>query len=108
MAKEKPRLLKVGKNGEIKLPLDVLEALGHEEGEEVRIYIDTRRKQLRIERYVDDPWGEALKKKEERGFEDLMGDQKARDEAAKNLFEERLKKAKPEKKDPKDDPDYWR
>ncbi len=59
MAKEKPRLLKVGKNGEVKLPLDVLDAIGHENGEDVRIFVDTRRKQIRLERYVDDPWADA-------------------------------------------------
>ena len=108
MAKEKPRLLKVGKNGEIKLPLDVLDAIGHEDGEDVRIFVDTRRKQLRIERYVDDPWADAMKAKDEKGFDDLIGEQKDREDAAKKLFDERIKDPPKSDRKPEDDPDYWR
>ena len=108
MAKEKPRTIKVGANGEIKLPQDVLEAIGHEEGEDVRIFVDTRRKQLRIDRHVDDPWADALKAKDEKDFEDLMGEQKDREDAAKKLFDEKLKDPPKVDRKPEDDPDYWR
>ncbi len=108
MAKKKPRTLKVGKNGEVKLPPDVLEAIGHEEGEDVRIFVDTRRKQVRLERHVDDPWADALKQKDEKGFDDLMDEQKGREDAAKRLFEERLKDPPKRDRKPEDDPDHWR
>ena len=107
MAKKKPRLLDVGSNWEIKLPADVVEALGLESGEKVQIYIDARRKAVRLERHVDDPWGEALKEKDTPGFEDLMEDHQTREEDAKKLFEQKLKE-KPEKRRPEDNPDLWR
>lgn len=108
MAKEKPRTLKVGRNGEVKLPPDVLEAIGHEEGEDLRIFVDKRRKQVRLERHVDDPWGDALKKKEEKDFDDLIDQQRDREDAAKRLFDERLKDPPKGDRRPEDNPDYWR
>jgi antitoxin component of MazEF toxin-antitoxin module len=107
MSKKKPRLLDVGPEFEVKLPADVVEALGLESGEKVQIYIDARRKAVRLERHVDDPWTEALKDKDTPGFEDLMQDHDARQEDAKKLFEQKLKE-KPEKPRPEDNPDLWR
>jgi antitoxin component of MazEF toxin-antitoxin module len=109
MAKEKKRLLKVGEGGTVKLPPDAMEHLGLEPGESVQIFVDTRRKQIRLERHVDDPWAEALKQKPETGFDELMDEQAERDEAANRLFDERLKDPpKPDERRPEDDPDYWR
>jgi len=106
MAKQK-RTLPVGANGEITLPPDALEQLGIEPGGSVEIFVDTRRKQIRIERHVDDPWADALKQKQEKGFEDLMGEQKDRDAAAERLFDEKSKEPPPKRK-PEDEPGYWR
>jgi antitoxin component of MazEF toxin-antitoxin module len=101
--------LKVGGAGEVKLPPEALEALELAAGEDLTLEIDTRRKQLRLERHVDDAWAEAMKEKPQKGLEDLMDEQKQRDEAAKDLFEKRLKdKAKHEKRRPEDSSDYWR
>lgn len=101
--------LKIGGAGEVKLPPEALEALELEPGGEMSLEIDTRRKQLRLERHVDDAWAEALKEKPQKGLEDLMQDQKQRDEAAKELFEKRLKDRSPkDKRRPEDSPDHWR
>jgi len=109
MAKKKKRLLRVGKEGELRLPADAMETLGLEPGEQVEIFVDTRRKQVRLERYVDDPWAEAMKKKQEAGIDDLLDQQAERDAAAERLFEERLKEPpKADDRKPEDDPGYWR
>ncbi len=101
--------LKVGGMGELKLPAEALEALELEPGQEVSLEIDTRRKQLRLERFVADAWAEALKEKPQKGMEDLLDEQKQRDEAAKELFEKRLKEKSPkDKRRPEDSPDHWR
>ena len=108
MAKKKPRTLPLGADGALELPPDVLAALGIEaEDTEVEIYVDTRRKQLRVERHVDDPWAEALKEKEQKGFDDLHAEQAERDAEAKRIFEEKLKEG-PGKRRPEDSPDRWR
>jgi len=101
--------LKVGGLGELKLPQEALEALELEPGHELTLEIDTRKKQLRLERFVADAWAEALKEKPQKGMEDLLDEQKQRDEAAKGLFEKRLKEKSPkDKRRPEDRPDYWR
>jgi antitoxin component of MazEF toxin-antitoxin module len=101
--------LKLGGMGELKLPPEALEALELEPGHELTLEIDTRRKQLRLERFVADAWAEAMKEKPQKGLEDLMQDQKQRDEAAKDLFEKRIKdKGTHEKRRPEDDPNHWR
>ncbi len=107
MAKKKPRLLDVGSKWEVTLPADAVEALGLESGEKVQLYIDVRRKAIRLERHVDDPWADALKDKDTPGFEDLMKDHQSREDDAKKHFEKRLKE-KPEKRRPEDNPDLWR
>ncbi len=108
MTKKKKRTLPLGPGGEVKLPPDVLQALGIEpEDKEVEIFVDTRRKQLRVERHVDDPWADALKEKDQKGFEDLMADQTQREADAQDLFEKKLKEPPPKRR-PEDDPNYWR
>jgi len=104
---EKYRKLPVGKNGEVRLPPDALEALGLEAGEQVRLTIDTRRHEIRLERHVDDAWGEALKEKKGKDFTDLWDDQSKREEEAKRIFDEGLKKKHAPRK-PEDDRERWR
>ena len=106
--KKKHRLLDVGPDGEVKLPPDALEAIALEAGEKVRIVVDTRRKEIRLERHVEDAWAEAMKPKEQKGFDDLMAEQARRDAEAKEIFERKLKDAKPGERRPEDDPDLWR
>ena len=109
-ASGKGRILDLGADGSLKLPPDVLEALELEPGQKVRVHLDTRRKEIRVERHVDDPWGEALKKKQGPDFDDLFADQSRREAEAERLFRERMEQVKKEKpkRRPEDDPDYWR
>lgn len=101
--------LKLGGGGEVKLPPEALEALDLEPGGEMSLEIDTRRKQLRLERHVDDAWAEAMKEKPQKGMEDILDEQKQREEAAKEIFEKRLKDRSPkDKRRPEDSPDHWR
>jgi antitoxin component of MazEF toxin-antitoxin module len=101
--------LRIGGAGELKLPAEALEALELEPGQEVSLEIDTRRKQLRLERHVADAWAEAMKEKPQKGLEDLMDEQKQREQAAKEHFEKRIKEKPPhEKRRPEDSPDHWR
>ncbi len=108
MAKPKPLILELGANGEVRLPDDALRALEVQPGEKLSLRIDTRHKAVRLERHVDDPWGEALKQKKQDGFEDILGAQKQRDQEASDLFDKRMKEAPKEKRRPEDDPDLWR
>jgi len=107
MANRKVRL-KLGPGGEVKIPAEAMEALELEPGADLVVEIDTRRKQLHLERHVDDAWAEAMKEKPQKGLEDLMSEQQAREEAAKELFEKRIKEPPPKKRRPEDNPDYWR
>jgi antitoxin component of MazEF toxin-antitoxin module len=107
MSKKKPTRLTVAADGSVRLPPEMMEALELKPGEQVELRLDTRRKQIHLERHVDDPWAEAMREKKEKGFEDLMSDQKAREEEAERLFEKR-RHEKPAPKKPEDDPGYWR
>jgi len=109
MAKKKPRSLKVGPEGTVKLPPDALEAIGWEAGEDVRIVLDTRQKRILLERHVEDAWADALKQRPGKGFDDILSEQAQREQEARDIFERRLKETKPgEKPRPEDDPNYWR
>ena len=107
MAK-KPLILDLGANGEVRLPGEALEALEIQPGEKLALRIDTRHKQVRLERHVDDPWAEALKQKKQDGFEDILGAQKQRESDAADLFDKRVQNAPKEKPRPEDNRDLWR
>lgn len=101
-------MVDIGADGGVRIPPEVLEALEIEPGGKVRLFVDTRRKSLRIERHSDDPWADALKPKSQKDFEDLLDAQKDRDEQARRVFEKRVKETPPAKRKPEDDPDLWR
>ena len=105
--KKKKRTLPIGPQGEVKLPLDAMEALDLEPGGTVEIVVDTRRKQIRLERHVDDPWADALREKDQKGFGDLLNEQDQRETDAADLFDRKIKEPPPKRK-PEDDPDLWR
>jgi len=107
MAKKKARVLRLGPGGEVRLPQDALESLDIEPGGEVEIFVDTRRKQIRLERHVQDAWAEAFREKPKKGFDDLRDEQSRRDDAAAELFEKKLKEP-PSERSPEDNPDLWR
>jgi len=86
---------RIAPDGSLKLPPDALDALGAEPGDEVRLFVDSRKKVVRVERYSDDPWADALKEKKSKGLDDLFAEQQKRQAAADDLFSQRLR-------DPKD------
>jgi hypothetical protein len=102
-----PPLLKIGQGGEIHLPPEAMELLELEPGHQVKLFLDKRRKQIRLERMVEDPWGEAMDRKSEKGFEDILGEQKDRDQEAADYFDKKIKEPPPKRR-PEDNPDLWR
>ena len=82
---------KLGPDGSLKLPPDALDALGAEPGDEVKLFIDSRKKVVRIERHSDDPWADAMREKKSKGLEDLLAEQQKRQQAADDLFNRKLR-----------------
>ena len=90
------RTYKLESDGSLKLPPDALDALGAEPGDEVKLFVDSRKKIVRIERHSVDPWADAMREKQSKGLEDLLADQQKRQEAADDIFNQRLRDAKDE------------
>jgi len=90
------RTYKLEADGSLKLPPDALDALGAMPGDEVKLFVDSRKKSVRIERHSDDPWADAMRQKQSKGLEDLLADQQKRQQAADDLFNQGLRKAKDE------------
>ena len=65
---EKPKILRVGPDGSIQLTKEALEMIDVEPGGQVKLFMDVRRKQLHVERHVDDAWADALEQKEQPGM----------------------------------------
>ena len=82
--------------------------MGAEPGDEVRLFIDGRKKAIRIERHSDDPWADAMKEKPKIGMKDIFEDQKRRQAEAEQTFKKRLKESEPGEGKPDNDPDKWR
>ena len=99
-------------DGTLRLPPEALAALGARPGDEVRLFIDSRKKSVRIERHSDDPWADALKEKPSQGLDELLAAQQKRQAEADDIFDKRLRESKKKKDDPdekpKGDPDRWR
>jgi len=83
--------VRLSKDGSVRLPPEVLEALGAEEGDTLRLFVDRRRKSVRIERFSEDPWADALREGPQKGIEDLLSDQKKRQAEAEDLFDRKLR-----------------
>jgi len=98
--------LPIGKDGSVRLPADVLEALGAEPGDTLKLIVDRRRKSVRLERVSEDPWADALREGPSKGLEDILADQQKRQAEADELFNRKLKETDGEK--PDDTPDKWR
>jgi bifunctional DNA-binding transcriptional regulator/antitoxin component of YhaV-PrlF toxin-antitoxin module len=84
-------VVKLGDRGDLLLPEDALSAIDVAPGDKVRITIDHRRNELRIDRFVDDLWAEATKDKPKKDFDDLLSEQRKRTQAAKDVFDRRFK-----------------
>ena len=100
---------KIESDGSLRLPPEALAALGAEPGDDVRLFIDTRRKSVRIERHSDDPWADAMKDRPSHDMEDLFAQQKRREAEADDIFQNRLRKSKKEDdcEKPGGDADKW-
>ena len=88
------RTYKIEPDGSLKLPREALDALGAAPGDDVKLFVDSRRKFVRVERHSDDPWADALKEKKSKGLEDLFEEQQKRQTDAHDLFNQRLRDSK--------------
>ena len=88
--------LPIYKDGSVRLPAEVLEALAAEPGDTLKIFVDKKRKSVRLERFSDDPWADAMRESSSKGFDDILADQQKRQEAADDIFNQRLRDAKDE------------
>jgi antitoxin component of MazEF toxin-antitoxin module len=98
--------LPLGKDGSVRLPPEALEALGAEPGDTLKLFVDRKRKFLRLERVSEDPWADALREGPSKGLEDILADQQKRQAEADALFNKKLKETDGTK--PDNDADKWR
>ena len=98
--------LRIEADGSLRLPPEALAALGAVPGDELKLFIDTRGKSVRIERHSVDPWADAMKDKPSQDMEDLFAQQKQREAEADETFQKRLRDSKKEADEPKSD--KWR
>jgi len=99
--------LPISKDGSVRLPAEVLEALAAEPGDTLKIVVDKKRKSVRLERFSDDPWADAMRESSSKGFDDILADQQKRQADAENQFDQKMKETDGTKPDD-DDPDKWR
>jgi len=88
------RTYRIEPDGSLKLPREALDAIGAEPGDDVKLFVDSRRKFVRVERHSEDPWADALKEKKSKGLEDLFAEQQKRQTDADDLFNKRLRDSK--------------
>ena len=100
--------LEINKDGSVRLPPEVLEALGAEPGDNLKFVIDRRRKSVRLERVSDDPWADAMREGSSKGMEDILADQEKRQADADSAFDRKLKDTEADGEKPENDPDKWR
>jgi len=94
----------LGDGGRIRLPKEVMKALGVVPGNQLKIEI--RGDLISIARHhVKDPFAEAAKKKNP-GFNELMAQQKSRKEEVAAEFEKRIQEKHEVR--PEDREDFWR
>jgi bifunctional DNA-binding transcriptional regulator/antitoxin component of YhaV-PrlF toxin-antitoxin module len=98
--------LPISKDGSVRLPNEVLEALMAEPGDTLKVFVDKKRKAVRLERFSEDPWADAMREGPSKGLEDILADQQKRQAEAEDLFDQKLKETDGEK--PEDDFDKWR
>ena len=102
--KEKAHIEPVEDGGFIRLPEEVLSALGLSPGKEVKIRLAGNR--VTIERHIADPFAEYRNRPEAPSMDALVQAEAKKKAAVAKAFEERLKE-KPEYS-PEDHPDFWR
>jgi antitoxin component of MazEF toxin-antitoxin module len=100
--------IKLESDGSLRLPQSVLDAIGAEPGDELKLFVDNRRKSVRIERYATDPWADAMREQKTKKLDDVLADQEKRHADAEDLFDKKLRDAEPGDGKPSDDADKWR
>ena len=100
--------LDIAKDGSIRLPAELLQALGAEPGDTLKFVIDRRRKTVRFERVSEDAWADAMREGPSKKLDDILADQQKRQADAEDLFDKKLKEPEPDDEKLKDDPDKWR
>ena len=77
-------------DGSVRLPAEALETLGAEPGDEVKIFLDNRKKAVRLERTSGDPWADAMRETKSKDLGDILAEQKKREAEADELFRRKL------------------
>ena len=85
--------IKLEADGSLRLPPEALQTLGAEPGDEVKLFLDNRKKQIRMERTSGDPWADAMRENKPKGMEDIFADQQQREAAAEDIFKRKLGEA---------------
>ena len=100
----KPTRIRIGPDGAIRLPDDLLEKLDWSRGHYLEITVDGDA--VRLEKVQVDPFAEAMKKPDPSEFDRILGEQKKSQADAFKAFEEKIKE--PREVRPEDREDHWR
>ena len=96
--------VRIGADGEIRLPADTMEQLGW--GSRHVLEVTLTEAGVRLEKIDVDPFEEAMKKPDPDAFDRILADQKESQKKAFDTFDERIKD--PPEVQPEDRPDQWR
>lgn len=96
--------IRIGADGTIRLPEEILEQLQWAPGHYLELAITDA--ELRLEKIDVDPFEEAMKKPDPSEFDRILGEQEKSREDAFKAFEEKLKQ--PPEVRPEDREDHWR
>ena len=100
--------IKLDADGSLRLPQSVLDAIGAAPGDELKLFVDNRRKSVRIERHAVDPWADAMREQKTKKLDDVLAEQQKRHAEAEDLFDKKLRDAEPGDGKPPDDQGKWR
>jgi bifunctional DNA-binding transcriptional regulator/antitoxin component of YhaV-PrlF toxin-antitoxin module len=101
-----PTRLRLGPDGSLRIPGDILKTLGWKEGSYLEVAAEGDA--LALRRIEVDPFAEALRKPDEGAFDRIMEEQKRSQDEARRTFEERIRKGDVPPRRPEDGADYWR
>ena len=85
--------IKIEADGSLRLPPEALQTLGAEPGDDVKLFLDNRKKQIRMERTSGDAWADAMRETKSKGLEDIFADQQKREAEADDIFKRKLGEA---------------
>jgi hypothetical protein len=98
--------IKLGSDGSLRLPGDLLDRLGWKSGSFIEASEDGGA--VRLERVEVDPFAEAMKPPDPDALEKALEAEKRSRAAALASFEEKLRSGKVPEARPEDRPDFWR